>query len=129
MERQSKATETILYLIFGVLTTVINTAAYTLLYPVAGNIGANIIAWVAAVAFAFITNKKWVFASNHWDRKTILKEAAGFISCRIMTGLLDMGIMFVGVSLCGQNPVWMKIISNVVVIVLNYVGSKWVVFS
>ena len=128
MARQPKATEAILYLIFGGLTTVINTAAYTLLYPVAGNIGANIIAWVAAVAFAFITNKKWVFASNHWDRKTILKEAAGFISCRIMTGLLDMGIMFVGVSLCGQNQILTKIVSNAVVIILNYIGSRWFVF-
>ena len=129
MERQSKATETILYLIFGVLTTVINTAAYTLLFPIAGNIGANIIAWVVAVAFAFITNKKWVFCSDKWDMEVILKEGGSFVVCRIATGILDMAVMIAGVSICQFNYLITKILANIVVIVLNYVASQWFIFN
>ena len=129
MARQPKATETILYLIFGVLTTVINTATYTLLFPIAGNIGANIIAWVVAVAFAFITNKKWVFCSDKWDMEVILKEGGSFVVCRIATGILDMAVMIAGVSICQFNYLITKILANIVVIVLNYVASQWFIFN
>lgn len=121
----------ILYGIFGVLTTVINIVSYSLLYSVLGvsNVISNIIAWVLSVLFAFITNKLWVFESKSFEFKLFFSELGNFALCRLATGVLDLGIMFVGVDLLKGPAIILKIVSNVIVIILNYVLSKVFVFK
>lgn len=89
---------------------------------------ANVIAWVIAVAFAYVTNKLWVFESKSWDRTVWIPECIGFVSARLATGLLDMGLMYLMISIIGVPKMWAKLVSNVVVIIGNYVLSKLVVF-
>ena len=121
----------ILYGIFGVLTTVINIAAYGVLYEILNisNIVSTIISWIIAVVFAFVTNKIWVFESKCFDNKLLLSELKKFFGCRIATGSLDLGIMFIGVDVLGGPALILKTISNLLVIVLNYVMSKFIVFG
>ena len=122
--------ETVLYLFFGIMTTVINTVTYSVAFGYLKweNLLANLVAWILAVAFAFITNKYWVFESKSFQKEVVISELAAFLSCRIATGLLDMIIMFMSVDVCKANAYVMKIISNIIVIVLNYVASKLIIF-
>ncbi len=121
----------ILYGIFGVLTTIINIATYAVCYRVIGiaNVPSDIIAWVVGVAFAFITNKLYVFGSKSMDMKTLFPELAKFVAARLATGVLDVIIMFIGVDVMHGPDVILKVASNVIVIILNYVLSKLVVFK
>lgn len=119
------------YGIFGMLTTIINIAAYWIMaYPVGlSTMNSTWIAWIAAVLFAYVTNKKWVFHSEVHTGKGLVKEAGFFFLCRLGTGVVDWGFMFVFVDLLYWNDVVVKIVSNIVVIVLNYVASKIVIFK
>ena len=121
----------ILYGIFGVLTTVINIGVYGVLYSGLGvsNVISNVIAWVISVLFAFITNKLWVFESKSFNFKLFVKELGSFTVCRVATGVLDLVIMFVGVDLLKGPAIILKIASNIIVIILNYVMSKIFVFK
>lgn len=121
----------ILYGIFGVLTTLINIVSYSLLYSVldVSNVISNIIAWVLSVLFAFITNKLWVFESKSFEFKLFMAELGNFTLCRLATGVLDLGIMFVGVDLLKGPAIVLKVVSNIIVIILNYVMSKLFVFK
>lgn len=121
----------ILYGIFGVLTTIINIATYAVCYRVIGiaNVPSDIIAWVVGVAFAFITNKLYVFGSKSMDMKTLFPELVKFVAARLATGVLDVIIMFIGVDVMHGPDVILKVASNVIVIILNYVLSKLVVFK
>ncbi len=120
----------IAYLFFGVCTTAVNIVSYYLFYNILSlpNVPANIIAWVLAVAFAFVTNKLFVFDSNSREIKTLGREILSFLACRIFTGVLDIAIMFVAVDVLKMNSLLWKIISNVLVIVLNYMASKLIIF-
>ena len=128
-----KYKEIINYLIFGVLTTVVSLVTYyicvyTILDPdnaVQLQI-ANVISWIISVAFAYITNRKFVFESKE---KNKIKEASKFVTSRIATLLMDMVIMYVGVTVLRFNDKIMKLISQVVVIVMNYILSKILVFK
>jgi putative flippase GtrA len=128
-----KYKEIVNYLIVGVLTTVVSLGIYyictvTFLNPKnAFQLQvANIISWICAVIFAYFTNRKYVFESKN---PNILKEASSFFVARIGTLLMDMGIMFVCVTLIGMNDKISKIISQVVVIISNYIFSKLFVFK
>ena len=120
----------LLYLIFGVLTTFVNIVVYYILFNhvLLSNILSNGIAWVAAVIFAFITNKIWVFKSKTLEIEQVIKELSAFFSARLSTGLLAMAIMYVGVDLLMVNSIYSKIISGVVVVILNYIFSKLFIF-
>ena len=119
------------YLIFGVLTTVVNYVVYLPLYNGAGLSAtvSNAIAWVVAVAFAFLTNKPFVFKSHDWSAKTVFPELGKFLGCRIGSGLMETGIIFVAVDLLHWDGNIMKLVTSVFVIILNYVGSKLLVFK
>ena len=121
----------ICYGIFGVLTTVINIAAYALCYTYLGisNVISNIIAWIVAVLFAFITNKLFVFGSKDMSLKTFIPELIKFMAARLATGGIDLLIMYIGVDVMDGPAVILKVISNVIVIILNYVLSKLIVFK
>ena len=120
----------ILYAVFGALTTAINIAAYALCYRVLKlpNVPSNVVAWVLAVLFAFVTNKLYVFESKSLERGTVLRELLSFVGARLATGLLDLAVMFVGVDLLHGPDLVFKVASNIVVIILNYVFSKLIVF-
>ena len=125
-----KYRDMIAYLIFGVLTTVINivvywAAAHVLHIP---TVPSTVIAWIAAVLGAYLTNRKWVFHSEASGKKEILQEVLRFFAARLATGIFDWVFMYVTVDRMGWNDVAMKVIANVVVIISNYVLSKLVVF-
>lgn len=118
------------YTICGVLTTVLNILVYAGLYNRLhmSNIASNAIAWILAVSFAFVTNKLWVFQSKNSQRKVVTQEICSFFLCRLTTGLLDLIMMYVFVDVLSWNGMVMKCISNVIVIVANYIASKLIVF-
>ena len=125
--------EIINYLIVGVLTTVVSLAVYyacvlTILNP--NNAVqlqlANIISWIAAVTFAYFTNRKYVFESHDPD---LLKEGSKFFASRIGTLLMDMGTMFLLVTVLGMNDKIAKLIVQVIVTIGNYLLSKLLVFK
>ena len=127
----AKYKDIIPYGIFGVLTTVINWGSYKLFYSFLGvpNVPSTCIAWLLSVIFAFVTNKLWVFNSKSWERKTVIHEAVSFFSARIATGLLDVLIMWIAVDKLSLNADLWKIISNVIVIAVNYFASKFFIFK
>lgn len=120
----------LIYLIFGVLTTAVNYAVYLPLYNLmgCGVVISNSIAWIVAVLFAFVTNKPFVFRSHDWSAKTTIPELTKFISCRIASGVMETVILFVAVDCLAMNGNIWKLITQMLVIVMNYVGSKLVVF-
>ena len=127
----SKYLELVTYLVFGVLTTVVNYAVYLPCYNLLGLSAAvsNIIAWAVAVAFAYLTNKPWVFKSHDWSLKVVVPELSKFVACRVGSGVLETGMIFVFVDLMGFNGNVFKLITSVLVVVLNYIGSKLLVFK
>ena len=128
-----KYKEIINYLIVGVLTTVVSLAVYyisvfTFLNPdnsIQLQI-ANILSWVAGVAFAYFTNRKYVFESKNENK---LKEATKFVSSRITTLFLDMLVMWLGVTILGFNDKIIKLVSQVLITIGNYILSKLFVFK
>lgn len=121
----------ILYVIFGGFTTIINFIIYLLCTRLIylDTLPSNILAWLFAVLFAYLTNRKWVFESNINSKKGIVKEIVTFYSCRLFSGLLDISIMFIFVSIIGFNDLIIKVIDNIIVIILNYICSKLLVFK
>ncbi len=118
------------YLFFGVLTTVVNYIVYLPLLNILHWPASvcNMIAWVAAVAFAYLTNKPFVFKSHDWSRQTVIPELTKFVSCRVASGAMETGILLVTVDLLGWNGNLWKLATSVLVVVLNYVFSKLIVF-
>lgn len=152
-----KYKEIIMYLIFGVLTTLVNWVTYALCEPLlSAAFGgeevifstsyfvlskatfaiflANFIAWVAGVIFAFVTNKIWVFESKSWKPSVALKEFWLFVLARIITGALEWFVVPLLVAIGLNQPLFgidgfvAKIIVSIVVVILNYVFSKLIIF-
>ena len=88
----------------------------------------NVIAWVVAVAFAYLTNKPFVFRSHDWSAKTVIPELTKFVGSRIASGALETGIIFLTVDILLWNGNVMKLVTSVIVVVLNYIASKLLVF-
>lgn len=118
------------YLFFGVLTTVVNYIVYLPCYNLLSFSAAisNMIAWIAAVAFAYLTNKPFVFRSHDWSAKTVIPELTKFVGARIASGVLETGIIFLTVDLLRWNGNVMKLVTSVLVVIINYVASKLLVF-
>lgn len=121
----------ILYLVFGVGTTVCNIVSYWFLSKICGwyMLTANIVAGVLSIAFAYVTNKLWVFESKSTGIFAVLREAVAFYSCRLAVSLLDIGIMFLGIEILHIDDLVVKCVANAIVIVLNYVASKKIIFK
>ena len=121
----------LVYLFFGVLTTVVNYIVYLPCYNLLHLSAAvsNAIAWVAAVAFAYLTNKPFVFKSYDWSAKTVVPELTKFVGSRIASGALETVIIFVTVDLLLWDGNIMKLVTSVLVVVMNYVASKLLVFK
>lgn len=128
-----KYREILLYLIFGVLTTVVNYIALWLFYDLLGirvldALGANTLAWVVSVAFAFVTNKGLVFESRDTSPKTLIREILSFVAARLVSLGAESAVIYIGVNLLGCNLWLMKLLASVIVVISNYVFSKLVIF-
>lgn len=136
--------EAVAYVIFGVLTTLVNLAVYWTANRLFGQelyLLNNVIAWVIAVAFAYITNKLWVFESKSWERALVVRELQQFIFARLFSlGVEELGLYLMIEVLSFERLNWTlsgysfsgadlaKIIMQVVVVLLNYVFSKLLIF-
>ena len=115
----------------GVCTTVVALASYygmTNLLSVYYQ-AANVFSWILAVGFAYIANKKWVFRTKYLNYVSTYKEIFNFVSGRIITLFIEIGSMFIFVTLCGVNDGIIKLLNQIIVIVLNYIFSKFWVFK
>jgi len=133
-----KNKEMLLYLFFGALTTAVSFITLGIpqwLLEKAGVsegvaiVPSNIISWICAVTFAYVTNRIWVFESRASGKKEIISEASAFYGGRLLTLVVETLMMWVGVSLLGVNKWIMKVIASVVVLILNYIISKLFVFK
>lgn len=126
-----KHKDILLYLFFGALTTLVNFLVYLPLHRFAGLSAtlSNIAAWVVAVVFAFLTNKPFVFQSNDWSAGVAFPEFLKFVGCRLGSGLTETVILALTVDLLGWNGIIMKVVTAVIVVILNYIGSKLLVFG
>ena len=123
-----KNKEIIMYLVFGLLTTVVNIVVYYIFSNLLhmNYLFSNAMAWFLSVLFAYVTNRKYVFDSKN---NQIIKEAISFFCSRLATGIMDMMLMWFLVNFNIVNDVVAKVVVNVIVVILNYILSKLVVFK
>lgn len=120
----------LLYLIFGVVTTIVNILVFAIGIRLGmGTTISNIIAWFLSVLVAYLTNRVWVFDSHAQGFKALATEVSVFFFYRIVTLGVDIAIVDFGVKILHGNPILWKIIDNVVVIILNYIFSKVFIFK
>ncbi len=123
--------EVISYLIFGVLTTVVNFVFYWLFTDVLGiyYITANVLSWIFAVIFAYVTNKLFVFESKSWEPALIVKEVLSFGAARVLSLLFETGFLALTVEILGVPQLIAKAVAAVFVVIINYVASKLFIFK
>lgn len=119
------------YLVFGVLTTLLNLLIFTICCRIIKIqvVISNIISWVIAVLFAYVTNKLYVFDSKVIQKKELAREIISFFNARIITLVIENILLWATVIQLGLNEIIMKIISNIIVIILNFVFSKIFIFK
>lgn len=125
-----KYSELINYAFWGVFATVANIAAYYVSYDLChiSNVISTLIAWAVAVIVAFITNKLYVFHSRGTSMKENVKEFISFTGFRLISEIFDLGIMFFAVDVMGWSALLWKVVANVIVVILNYFFSKFIIF-
>lgn len=124
-----KHKEIILYIIFGGLTTVINYVIYFIMTFVGIDIyTSNTVAWIGAVLFAYLTNRKMVFNSQANNKKSIIKELIAFYGARVFSFIVETILLYIMVDFILMNEYIAKLILQILVIVLNYIFSKFFVF-
>ncbi len=144
-ELLKKYEELILYVVFGGLTTVVNFAVYWVLNKALGEnfyLVNNVIAWFVSVVFAYVTNKLWVFESKSWAPKILAKEVPEFFAARVFSLLVEEGGLWLFVEKMGfekfsfdlfgfefTGKLIAKLVLAVIVVILNYFFSKFVIFS
>ena len=137
--------EQIVYVFFGVLTTAVNLIVFHLSERALGEnryLVSNIVAWLCSVAFAYITNKIWVFKSKAWSKRVLLKEIPTFVSARVFSFVVEeVGLYLLVDCLLMKELAFdifsfeiygsmiAKVILAVIVVILNYVFSKFIVFG
>lgn len=139
--------EFILYVVFGVLTTAVSMGSFWIFNRAFDSSGwqgvlhfispeknyaymdSNVLSWVCAVAFAFVTNKLFVFESKSWEAKVTLRELGAFVGARLFSLLIDEGLMLLFVSVIGMKEMLAKLFVQIIIVILNYVFSKIFVFK
>lgn len=150
MSKKSLKREVLIYIVFGILTTLAGWGAYTLFVDVFSFsvFWANAFSWLIAASFAFLTNKIWVFSSKSKEAGTVLREAASFFAARIFTGVLEIFFVPFLEKLSFDKPfysiakslgitakvfftdgIYSKIFVSVFIVIMNYFFSKFVVFK
>lgn len=126
----NKYREVLLYLFFGGCTTLVNIVSFFILRQINLSLYiSNVLAWVFAVIFAFVTNKLFVFESRRKNIKESFKEMISFFVFRVISLGFDMGIMYLLVDLISANELFSKILANIFVIIINYIFSKLFIFK
>ncbi len=118
------------YLFWGVMTTLVNYVAYfacRLCFDI-NYLISNIAAWTIATAVAFVVNKLFVFRSLDWSAWVVFRECWQFVAARLLSGVLETAILKICVDWLGLNDAIVKIFSNVVVVIANYIFSKFIIF-
>ena len=130
-EWYKKHKEGMRYLIFGALTTAVNIVTYIIFYYIfhIDNAISNAIAWIVGATFAYITNRLYVFNSKADNIKKLIREIIYFYGCRLLTLAVDEGIMILTIDKLGWNALFMKILANIIVIILNFIFSKILIFK
>lgn len=120
----------LIYLIFGALTTAVNYLVYLPCYNLLGLSAtlSNVLAWAAAVLFAYLTNKPFVFRSHDWSAATVIPELTKFVGCRLGSGAVETLILLLTVDILRWNGNFIKLAVSILVVILNYIGSKLLVF-
>lgn len=142
--------EILMYLIFGVLTTIVSWGTYTVFVNSCkmSVFWSNVLSWICAVTFAYITNKLWVFESKSWELKFVIKEAVSFFASRGVTGVIEIVCvpllvktsfdnlfynllekMGIQMKILFTDGIYSKIVVSFVIVILNYVFSKLIVFK
>ena len=132
IELYKKYKEVIVYLVFGVLSTIVNFVSYFIFARIIGidEVISSGLSWLCAVIFAYLTNKIFVFNSKTTTSKELIKEAVTFISCRIVSGIFcDVGTFAIMVKVLRINDMIAKVITQVMVVILNYIFSKLIIFK
>lgn len=126
-----KYREIILYVFFGGCTTLVNIVVYYAMtrFLGVGEYASNVTAWILSVLFAYVTNKIWVFESRSRKAKVLLREMGSFFGCRLLSLVLDMGVLWLGIEILRMNDMLVKILSNILVIIVNYIASKFFIFK
>lgn len=123
--------ETISYVIFGILTTIVNLISYYFFSSII-NINyliSNTISWIISVVFAYITNKFYVFNSKDKKKDVMVKEFIKFVNCRLTSGVIEILLLFLLVDMMKVNDIISKLAIGVIVVVLNFIFSKIFVFQ
>lgn len=126
-----KYRDMIVYLFFGILTTVVDYLVFLPCYQWIGLSAtvSNIISWSVAVTFAYLTNKPFVFRNHDWSAKAVLPEVSKFVGCRIGTGAIETTVLFISVDMLHWKGVVMKVVASIMVVSINYFASKWLIFK
>ena len=122
--------EVLLYLIFGGLTFLVSIGTYAFFNVKCGinELIANFLSWIAAVLFAYITNRVWVFQSRASGAKELIREIMSFFGGRVFTLLVEEVILLIFITVLGLNSMLVKVAAQIIVIILNYIISKKIVF-
>ncbi len=122
--------EVILYVIFGGLTTLINIVVYWICRNLITLqvVPSDIIAWILSVIFAYVTNKIWVFESRSTKVAVLIREIGEFFAARLFSLGFDVLFLYVTVEKLSWPDLPMKIVANVIVIIMNYLFSKLLIF-
>ena len=141
----NKYKELISYVFFGVLATVVNLVSFKIFDAILGEnlyLVTNVVSWLITVIFAYFTNKLWVFESKSWKASVVIKELIGFFGARIFSLVVEEAGLWLMIDICHMGNIsWdilgfnlsgnmiAKIIMQVVVVILNYVFSKLIIFK
>jgi putative flippase GtrA len=132
IELYKKYKEIIVYLVFGGLSTIVNFVSYFIFARIIGidEVISSGLSWLCAVIFAYLTNKIFVFNSKTTTTKELIKEAITFVSCRVLSGIFcDVGTFAIMVKVFKINDIIAKIITQVMVVIVNYIFSKLIIFK
>ncbi len=127
----NKNKRVLLYLIFGALTTLISFSVYYIFWDILRLSAtlSNVISWICAVIFAFLTNKPFVFESNNWSSNVVAVELVKFVGGRLGSGVFESVMLLITVDLLSWNGILMKILASIFVVIINYVISNYFVFT
>ncbi|MBQ0054891.1 MAG: GtrA family protein [Synergistaceae bacterium] len=120
-----------LYLFFGGLTFIVSVSSYAFCNLELGinELTANIVSWILAVAFAYVTNRIWVFQSVGRSKAEVFREIVSFVGSRIATLILEETVLFIFITVMNFNSIAVKITAQIIVILSNYLLSKLLVFT
>lgn len=131
MKLYYKYKEVILYIFFGGLTFVFGLVTYFLFERLVGlnELIANILSWIVTVLFAFITNQKWVFGAKTSCAREYFEQMIRFYSGRFATLIIEEIILYVFITWQGFDSMYVKVVAQIIVIILNYIISKKIIFN